>query len=92
MVSGFDPSQPAQKATVINAAIKYTRRDTGDPMILLINQAILVPEVDHCLLCPMQCRINGMEINEVPRLLTSNPTTSSHSIMIANPLDDPATT
>jgi len=88
MVSGFDPSQPARKATVVDAAIKYTRRDTGDPMILLINQAILVPEVDHCLLCPMQCRINGVEINEVPRFLTSNPTTSSHSIVIADPTDD----
>ncbi len=57
-------------------------------MILLINQAILVPEVDHCLLCPMQCRINGREINEVPRFLTSNPTTSTHSIVIADPTDD----
>jgi len=57
-------------------------------MILLINQAILVPEIDHCLLCPMQCRINGVEINKVPRFLASNPTTSSHSIMIADPMDD----
>ena len=56
MVSGFDPSQPARKAKVVDAAIKYTRRDTGDHLILLVNQAILVPEVDHCLLCPMQCR------------------------------------
>jgi hypothetical protein len=85
MVSGFDPSQPARKEKVVDAAIKYTRRDTGDPMILQINQAILVHEVDHCLLCPMQCRINGVEINEVPRFLTSNPTTSSHSIVIADP-------
>ena len=57
-------------------------------MILLINQAILVPEVDQCLLCPMQCRINGVVINEVPRFSTSNPTTSSHSIVIADPTDD----
>ena len=57
-------------------------------MILMITQAILVPEVDHCLLCPMQCRINGVEINEVPRFLTSNPTALSHSIVIADPTDD----
>ncbi|KAL7475176.1 hypothetical protein ACHAW6_001103 [Cyclotella cf. meneghiniana] len=36
----------------------------------------------------MKCRINGVEINEVPRFLTSTPTTSSHSIVIANPTDD----
>ena len=29
-----------------------------------------------------------MEINKVPRFSTSNPTTSSHSIVIANPMDD----
>ena len=29
-----------------------------------------------------------MEINEVPRFLTSHPTTSSHSIVIADPTDD----
>ncbi len=29
-----------------------------------------------------------MEINEVPRFLASNPTTSSHSIVIADPTDD----
>jgi hypothetical protein len=53
----------------------------------MINQAIYVPEVEHCLLCPMQCRINGVEINEVPKFLTNNPTTSSHSITIADPTD-----
>ena len=88
MFSSFDPLQAAQKAKVTHVAIKYSMNNTGDPMILQTNQAILVPEIEHCLLCPMQCRINGMGINEVPRLLTSNHTTSSHSIMIANPMDD----
>ena len=57
-------------------------------MILLINQAIILPEIDHGLLCPMQCRIHGVEIYEVPRSLTSNPTNSSHSIPIADPMND----
>ena len=88
MVSGFDPLQPARKAKVINTAIKYTRHNTGDHLILLVNQAILVPEVDHCLLCPMQCRINGVAIHKLPRFLTLNPTTSTHSIVIADPTGD----
>ena len=87
MVSGFDPSQPPRRAKVVDAAIRYTYHDTGDHLILVINQAIYIPEVDHCLLCPMQCRINGVEINEVPKFLTQNPTTSTHSIRIANPTD-----
>ncbi|KAL3786440.1 hypothetical protein HJC23_011021 [Cyclotella cryptica] len=87
MVSGFDPSQPPRQAKVVDAAIWYTCRDTGDHLILMINQAIYVPEVDHCLLCPMQCRINGVEINEVPRFLTQDPTTSTHSICLPDPTD-----
>jgi len=51
----------------------------------MINQAIYVPEVEHCLLCPMQYWINGVEIIEVPKFLTTNPTTLSHSITIADP-------
>jgi hypothetical protein len=35
----------------------------------------------------MQCPINGVEINEVPKFLTKNPTTSTHSIWIADPTD-----
>ena len=77
MVSGFDPQQPPRRAKVVDAAIRYTCRDSGDHLILMINQAIYVPEVDHCLLCPMQCRLNGVEINEVPKFLTNEPTTST---------------
>ena len=87
MVSGFDPSQLPQQAKVVDAAIRYTCHDTGDHLILMINHTINVPEVDHCLLCPMQCRINGVEINKVPRFLTSDPPASTHSICIANPTD-----
>ena len=72
----------------MDAAIWYTCHDTGDHLILMINQAVLVPEMDHCLLCPMQCWINGVEINEVPRFLSQDPTTSTHSIRIANPTDE----
>jgi hypothetical protein len=54
----------------------------------MINQAIYVPEVDHCLLCPMQCQMNGVAIHEVPKFLTTNPTTSTHSILIADPTND----
>ena len=52
---------------------------------MMINQAIYVPEVEHCLLCPMQFRMNSVTIHEVPKFLTTNPTPSTHSILIADP-------
>ena len=80
MVSGFDPSQPPCRVKVVDAAIWYTCHDTGDHLILMINRAIYVPEVDHCLLCPMECWLNGVEISEVPKFLMHDPTTLTHSI------------
>ena len=53
----------------------------------MINQAIYVSEVEHCLLCPRQCWINDAEINEVLTFLSTNPTTLSHSIMIGDRTD-----
>jgi hypothetical protein len=55
IVSGVDPTQPPCQAKVVDAAIQYTCCNTGDHLILMINQAIYVPEVDHCVLYPMQC-------------------------------------
>ena len=80
MVSGFDPLQPPCQAKVVDTAIRYTCRETGDHVILMINQAVYVPKVDHCWLCLMQCQINGVEINEAPHFLMQDPTTSTHSI------------
>ena len=88
MVSGFDPLQPLCQEKVVDAAMRYTSHDTGDHLILMIDQAIYVPEVDHCLLCPIQCWINWVEINKVPKFFTHDPTASTHSIQIANPTDN----
>ncbi len=60
----------------------------GDHLILMINQAIYVPEVEHCLLCPMQCWMHGVAINKVPKFIMTNPTTSTHSILIADRAND----
>ena len=54
----------------------------------MIKKAIYVPEVEHCLLCPMQCWMYGVGIHEVPKFLTTNPTASTHSILIADPTND----
>ena len=45
-VSGFDPSQPARQAKIVDCALKYISPATGEPALLTINQALLVPELD----------------------------------------------
>lgn len=83
-VSGFDPTMPSKQCKIVDCIVKYTSREDGSSYMLAINQAILVPELEHCLLCPMQCRLNGVVIDECPKFLALNPTDSSHSITLDN--------
>jgi hypothetical protein len=54
-VSGFDPSQPARSAKIVDCAVEYICPGTGDIIMLTINQALHIPKLEHVLLCPMQC-------------------------------------
>ena len=80
MVSGYDPSQAGRRCKIVDAAVLYVVPDTLESVIIMINQAIHVPELDHCLVCPMQCRLNGVEISETPKFLVKDPTALDHSV------------
>ena len=43
--------------------------------------------LDLHLLCPMQCCMNGVLINEVPKYLAPVPSETIHAIQIENPID-----
>jgi hypothetical protein len=47
--------------------------------------------MDNHLICPMQCRVNGVVINDTPKMCVSNPDNSMHSIEVADPLDPDST-
>ncbi len=47
--------------------------------------------MNNHLLCPMQCRVNGVVINETPKRCVPNPDDSTHSIKVVDPLDPDAT-
>ena len=86
-VHGYDPTAPSRQCKIVDCVVKFTSRDDNQAYLLAINQAILVPELEHCLLCPMQCRLNGVVIDECPKFLSCNPINSSHSILL-NDSDD----
>jgi hypothetical protein len=52
---------------------------------LIINQAIHIPHLDHHLLCPMQCRMNDVTVNNLPKFLAANPTDQTHALTINDP-------
>ncbi|KAI2506148.1 Reverse transcriptase (RNA-dependent DNA polymerase) [Fragilaria crotonensis] len=85
-VSGYDPAGPiAKDMRTVSAALAYDDPLSGATVILLVHQAIYIPELSHNLLSPMQVRINDVIINETPRFLTENPDEFTHSILIPEP-------
>ena len=67
---------------VIGAVIAYDHPETGDVYILVIHQAILIPELENNLLCPMQLCDHGLPVNDGPKYMALNPTEGHHAITI----------
>ena len=53
----------------------------------MINQAICIDELVNHMLCPMQCCLNGVQINEVPKFLAETPSWRTHAIESVDPFD-----
>ena len=83
---GHDPKAGSKCAPVVDATVAYTVPET-DQFVLSINQAIKMKGLDHHLLCPMQCHVNGVMIDEVPKFLAPVTSETMHSIQIENPFD-----
>jgi NCAIR mutase (PurE)-related protein len=66
------PSEHTYKT--VSGVIGYIDPTTGRMLHLVINQAIHIPHLDHHLLCPMQCRVNDVTVDETPKFLATRPT------------------
>ena len=53
--SGYDPQLRSRDFKKVLAVLEYTNLLTGQIYHLVIHQAIHIPNLDHHLLCPMQC-------------------------------------
>ena len=78
-VTGYDKLK-AKSYRTISAALAYDDPKMGEVHILEVQQAIEIPHLHHNLLCPMQLRVNDVEVNERPKFLTRYPT--SHVIIV----------
>jgi hypothetical protein len=57
-VSGYDPTGPiATNLRTVSAALAYDDALTGQTIILIVNQAIYIPDLAHNLLSTMQVRL-----------------------------------
>ncbi len=69
----------------VSRALAYDDPATGKVYHFVINQAIHIPHLDQHLFCFMQCRVNGVIVNNTPKFLTSDPTDHTHALTIRDP-------
>ena len=81
-VFGYNPKAESKHACIVNAAVAYTEPKTGQVVIILMNQRIEMKGLYHHLLCPMECCMNGVLMDEVPMFLAPVPSKTKHTIAI----------
>ena len=60
-----DEYEPMKNVPIVSAATGYTSY-TGESYILILNEALYMPKLDHTLLNPNQLRHNGVEVQDNP--------------------------
>jgi hypothetical protein len=90
-VIGYDPQQGLQTFDMVSGVLAFDHSQDRQVYHLVFHQAIHMPQLDHHLLCPMQCCINDVTVNNVPKILTPFPTDNTHALVMQNPDDDSTT-
>ena len=86
-VYSYDPKDGHRSVKTDDAEVGYQDPQSGQKIILMINQAIHVDGLVNHLLCPMQCHLNGLHISEVPKFLAETPSETTHAIELVDPFD-----
>ena len=83
-VVGYDKSCGTQHRDLptVSCALAYDDPSSGMAIMLIVHQAISVTTMSNNLLCPMQIRMNDIELNDTPKFLTENPMSKTHAISV----------
>lgn len=87
-VQGYDPADGTKQYRLVSGALAFDCPHTDRTYHLIINQAVEIPNLPHHLLCPMQCRVNDVRVNDTPKFLTDNPTEETHAIVAHDEYND----
>jgi hypothetical protein len=88
-VTGVDPLQGKVKdLNLVSAALACDCPTTGETIILMTHQAVHIPTMEIDLLCPMQMRVNDVELQECPKFMEEWPSDMSHALHIAQHGDE----
>ena len=82
-VIGYDTQLGVTKnCRTVGAAVAYSDPGTGQTVILIINQATYIPNLDVNLLNPMQLRLSGVKVSEEAKFLAEKLDEHTHALEI----------
>ena len=70
----------AENVPIVDGAIVYEEPYSGEPIILLIRNALYIPSMEINLIPPFILRAGGVIVNDIPKIHCDNPETSDHCI------------
>jgi hypothetical protein len=80
-VSGFTDSLGKKKAVpIVDAVVAYDCDMTGDTHLLVLHNALYIPEMTMHLIPPFIMRLAGLLVDECPKFLANNASIKNHSL------------
>ena len=80
---GYDKGVGEMEACyMVSSVIAYDHPESGDMYILVLRQAILIPQMENNLLCPLQMKDNDVRVNDEPKFMVPTPKDNYHAIVI----------
>jgi hypothetical protein len=79
-VCPFTPTYKPLSIPLVDAAVRYDCPYTGGTYILVIRNALHVPEMDHNLLPPFMLREACISLKDTPKIQVSDPSEEDHAI------------
>ena len=86
-VSGWYASAGSGDCPTISRSIAYDHPINRQVYMLVFHQAIQCPSLTSHSMCPMQIRMSGVIINDLPKFLAEDPDENTHAIRVDYPLN-----
>ena len=79
-VNAFSPNIETSQLPIVNAVVQYDCAHSGNSCLIIIRNALYVPEMTNHLIPPFIMRENGIKVYDTPKIHLDDPNISDHSI------------
>ena len=86
-VSGRNASAGSEECTTISKDIEYDHSISEHVYMLVYHRVIHCEILSNHLMCPMQSRMAGVNINELPKFSTEDSDEKTHAKIVREPLN-----